>query len=241
MRSFNKGLALTCALVMLLQLVFAVPVSAEAPALSAESYDVVFLSDLHNGVGGYNGLKQMMSELKAEGLNPRVLSHGGDYVEDDMGGQPDWQTQVYDVISGTEKAAFPEAKQVYTTGNHDFESGTFGGRTDKDAAFEEMFGFPRCGLGYADDELEIYYIGAQGVTGAGGGGEAFIDADIEAFDRYLASKEGSGKVIFLQTHWPGHSSYNFKQRVVTNADKLIDVMNKYGDDMDLVWLWGHNH
>ena len=70
MRSFKKGLALTCALVMLLQLVFAVPVSAEAPALSAESYDVVFLSDLHNGVGGYNGLKQMMSELKAEGRIP---------------------------------------------------------------------------------------------------------------------------------------------------------------------------
>ena len=243
MRSFKKGLALICMLAMLAQLILAVPVfaAAEPLALSAGSYDVIFLSDLHNGLGGYKGLIQMMDEVKAEGQNPRVLSHGGDYVEDDHGGEVNWQTQVYDVISGTEKAAFPEAKQSYTLGNHDFESGTFGGRSDKEAAFQEIFGFPRCGLGYADDELEIYYIGAQSVTGAGGGGEAFYDADIEAFDQYLASKEGSGKVIFLQTHWPGHSSYNFRQRVVTNADKLIDTLNKYGDDMDLVWMWGHNH
>ena len=238
MRSLKKGLALICMLAMLLQLILAVPaVSAAEPS----SYDVVFLSDLHNGVGGYNGFKQMMTELKNEGQSPRVLSHGGDYVEDDMGGQPDWQTQVYDVISGTEKATFPDAKQVYTLGNHDWESGTFGGRSDKEAAFQEIFGFPRCGLAYADDEMEIYMIGAQGVTGAGGGGEAFYQEDIDAFDQYLASKAGSKKVIFLQTHWPAHSSYNFKQRVVTNADKLIDVMNKYGDDLDLVWIWGHNH
>ena len=124
MRSLKKGLALVCMLAMVLQLIFAAPVVSAA---EPNSYDVVFLSDLHNGVGGYNGLKQMMTELKNEGQNPRVLSHGGDYVEDDMGGQPDWQTQVYDVISGTERAAFPEAKQGYTLGNHDWEAGTFGG------------------------------------------------------------------------------------------------------------------
>ena len=241
MRSLKKELSLICIMALVLQLILMIPVSAEEPAISPNSYDAVFLSDLHNGVGGYNGLKQMMSELKAEGLNPRVLSHGGDYVEDDQGGEPDWQTQVYDVISGSEKETFPEAEQVYTLGNHDFEDGTFGGRTDKEAAFEEMFGFPRCGLAYADDEMEIYMIGAQGVTGAGGGGEAFKKADIADFDSYLASMKGTDKVIFLQTHWPAHSSFNFRQRVVTNSDKLIDVMNKYGDDIDLVWIWGHNH
>ena len=207
----------------------------------AVEYDAVFLSDLHNGVGGYPGLKQMMEELGKEALNPKVLSHGGDYVEDSLGGQVDWKTQVYDVISGTEKAAFPDAKQGYAMGNHDWESGTFGGRTDKEAAFEEVFGFPRCGMAYADSEMEIYYIGAQGETGSGGGGESFIQADIDAFDQYLASRVGSGKVIFLQTHWPAHSSYNFRQRIVANSDKLIDVMNKYSDQMDLVWIWGHNH
>ena len=104
-----------------------------------------------------------------------------------------------------------------------------------------MFGFDRCGLAYSDDEMEIYMIGAQGETGAGGGGETFIQADIDAFDAYLASVEGSGKVIFLQTHWPAHSGYNFKQRVVGNADKVIDVINSHADDTDIVWIWGHNH
>ncbi len=46
----------------------------ETPDPSSVSYDAIFLSDLHNGVGGYNGLKQMMAELKAEGVSPRVLS-----------------------------------------------------------------------------------------------------------------------------------------------------------------------
>ncbi len=149
--------------------------------------------------------------------------------------------KVYDVISGTEKAGFPDAKQVYTLGNHDWESGTFGGNRDKEAAFKAVFGFDRCGLTYSDDEMEIYMIGAQGETGAGGGGEAFIQADIDAFDAYLSTVEGSGKVIFLQTHWPAHSAYNFKQRVVSNSDKVIDVINKHAEDTDIVWVWGHNH
>ncbi len=211
----------------------------EAPA--PDRYDAIFLSDLHNGLGGYPGLIQMMSELKNEGLNPRVLSHGGDYAEDSRGGEVNWQTRVYDVIHGTEAAAFPDAAQAYTLGNHDWESGTFGGNPDKETAFRDMFGYDRCGLAYSDDEMEIYMIGAQGTTGSGGGGEAFIPADIDAFAAYLASREGCGKVIFLQTHWPAHSSYNFKQRVVANSGTLIDVINSHAEETDIVWVWGHNH
>ncbi len=237
MKQRKRMLSALLAIMLILTLLPSGPiVAADMPV-----YDALFMSDLHNGVGGYDGLKQMVSELKAEGLEPRVIGHGGDYVEDDKGGIPDWQTEVYDVISGTEKEAFPDAAQVYTMGNHDWETGTFGGRSDKEAAFKEIFGYDRTGLAYSDDEMEIYTIGAQGTTGAGGGGEAFIQADIDAFDQYLNAVKGSGKVIFLQTHWPAHSSYNFKQRVVTNSGLLIDVMNKYADQMDLVWIWGHNH
>ena len=233
----KQALSWLLAVAMLVTLLPALPVSA----VETNEYDAVFFSDLHNGVGGYQGLIQMMDELKNEGQNPRVLSHGGDYVEDDKGGQVDWQTQVYDVISGTERAAFPNARQVYTMGNHDWETGTFGGRTDKEAAFEEMFHFPRCGMTYADDEMEIYMIGSQCATGSGGGNEAFEPEDIAAFDSYLESRAGCGKVIFLQTHWPGHSSYNWRQRVTANADLMIDTINKYGDELDIVWVWGHNH
>ena len=237
MKFMKKGLSALLVFLMVLQLFGAMPVANAA----TPNVDVVFMSDLHNANGGYLGFKQMVSELKNDGQSPRVFSHGGDYVEDSMGGTPNWQTQVYDVIHGTELETFPDASQAYTLGNHDWESGTFGGNRDKEAAFKEMFGFDRCGLAYSDDEMEIYMIGAQGETGAGGGGEAFIQADIDAFDAYLASVEGSGKVIFLQTHWPAHSAYNFKQRVVTNSDKVIDVINSHAEDTDIVWIWGHNH
>ena len=211
------------------------------PQPGDSDYDVIFMSDLHNGVGGYNNLKEMLPELVKEGVSPRVISHGGDYVEDGMGGNPDWQTKVYDVISGTEKTNFPNAEQVYTMGNHDWESGTFGGNRDKEAAFKSMFGFDRTGKVYEDDEMIIYTDGAQGETGSGGGGESFIQADIDALAAYLETVKDSGKVFFFQTHWPAHSGYNFKQRTVGNADKIIDLFNQYGDDMDIVWIWGHNH
>ena len=211
------------------------------PQPGDSDYDVIFMSDLHNGVGGYNNLKEMLPELVEEGVSPRVISHGGDYVEDGMGGNPDWQTKVYDVISGTEKTNFPNAEQVYTMGNHDWESGTFGGNRDKEAAFKSMFGFDRTGKVYEDDEMIIYTDGAQGETGSGGGGESFIQADIDALAAYLETVKDSGKVFFFQTHWPAHSGYNFKQRTVGNADKIIDLFNQYGDDMDIVWIWGHNH
>ena len=118
MRLTKKRLAALLVFVMILQLFATIPVSAEIP--NAGKYDVIFMSDLHNAVGGYLGFKQMLSELKNEGQNPRVISHGGDYVEDSMGGQPNWQTQVYDVIHGEELAAFPDAAQAYTLGNHDW-------------------------------------------------------------------------------------------------------------------------
>ena len=88
MKFMKKGLSALLVFMMILQLFASVPVSAVLS--NADKYDVVFLSDLHNGVGGYNGLKQMMPELKNEGQSPRVFSHGGDYVEDSMGGQPNW-------------------------------------------------------------------------------------------------------------------------------------------------------
>ena len=41
--------------------------------------------------------------------------------------------------------------------------------------------------------------------------------------------------------WKKTGFFLFKQRTVGNADKLIDTMNKYGDDLDIVFVWGHNH
>ncbi len=110
MKSLKKGLASLLVFMMVLQLFASIPVNAEIP--NADKYDVIFMSDLHNAVGGYLGFKQMLSELKNEGQSPRVFSHGGDYVEDSMGGQPNWQTQVYDVIHGEELANFPDAAQA---------------------------------------------------------------------------------------------------------------------------------
>ena len=201
-------------------------------------YQLLFTSDLHAGLDGYDGfhnLKALLPLLKEEGLNPAVFTNGGDYVEDSYGSQANWPV-VFEALYSIVNTTYPEIGYALTLGNHDWEWNQM-----SDAKFKEISGFDRTGMNYANDLYEIYQIGAQGNTTAGVDKEIFWDEDIEAFDAYLESKVGSGKVIFVQTHWPLHRGYNWHWRTVTNAGKMIDTMNKYGDDLDIVFLWGHNH
>ena len=201
-------------------------------------YQLLFTADLHAGLDdfdGFHNLKALLPLLKEEGLNPAVFTNGGDYVEDSYGAQADWPN-VFKALKSIVETTYPEIAYALTLGNHDWEWNQM-----SDAKFKEISGFDRTGMNYANDLYEIYQIGAQGNTTAGVDKEIFWEEDIEAFDAYLASKVGSGKVIFVQSHWPLHRGYNWYWRNVTNAGKMIDTMNKYGDDLDIVFLWGHNH
>ncbi|NLK86032.1 MAG: hypothetical protein GX279_00880 [Clostridiaceae bacterium] len=154
---------------------------------------------------------------------------------DDKAYLVDWE-DVYSTLTGILSMTYPDTEYVFTTGNHDKE--TDGGISD--AEFKRIFGFERVGVSCATDEYEIFHIGAQGNT-SGVDKEIFYESDIQALDTYLAGKVGSGKVIFIQTHWPLHRAYNWRWRNITNASILIDTLNRYGDDLDIVYLWGHNH
>ena len=179
-------------------------------------------------------MKIMLPNLKNEGFVPEVMSYGGDYCEDSKGSQvSDWQTGVYDKLMAVVRDTYPDVPNVYTLGNHDFEA-------INESQFQEIFGFTRTGAHYVADDYEIYHIGAQSNT-AGQGKEEYYDSDIIDLDNYLASKIGSGKCIFIQTHWPLHRGDNFYWRTIKNASKVIDTLNKYAEQEDIVFLWGHNH
>jgi hypothetical protein len=201
--------------------------------------ELLFMSDLHSDITdstpNFTNLRAILPLLKADNINPEVISFGGDYLYDDMAYLVDWE-EVYSILTGVLSTTYPDAEYAFTTGNHDKE--VDGGISD--AEFKRIFGFDRVGTSYVGDEYEIFHIGAQGNT-SGVDKEMFYEADIQALDTYLASKVGSGKVIFIQTHWPLHRAYNWQWRSIENADMMIDTINKYGDDLDIVFLWGHNH
>jgi len=202
-------------------------------------HELLFMSDVHSDLTGsvpnFTNLRAILPLLKAENFNPEVISFGGDYLYDDMAYLVNWE-EVYSILKSVLSTTYPDAKYAFTTGNHDKEVN--GGISEAD--FKRIFGFERVGVSYVGDDYEIFHIGAQGNT-SGVDKEMFYEADIQALDTYLAGKVGSGKVIFIQTHWPLHRAYNWSWRNILNAEKMIDTINKYGDDLDIVFLWGHNH
>jgi len=208
-------------------------VSGGAPQTEKPLHELLFLSDLHAGKEGFTSLRAMLPALKNEGFSPEVLSFGGDYVEDSQGTSVSWPS-VFSTLTSVIDESFPTAARAYTMGNHDWEA-------LNEESFKSIFGFSRTGVTYSGNDYEIYMIGAQGNTTAGVDKEIFYESDITALDAYLSSRETSGKVIFVQTHWPLHRAYNWSWRNIANADKLIDVLNKHGDKQDIVFLWGHNH
>ena len=213
-------------------------------------HQLLFLSDIHSGTyaidkegipcSQFSNLKYMLSNLKAEGLHPEAVTCGGDYTRDTYGDYSDWN-DLYAVVNGTIKSNFPDTKAIYTMGNHEWEAASLGSGSDKEALFEKLFGYPRCGVRMVTDDYAIYQIGAQGNNRQGVDKEIFFTQDIQALDDFLATQVGQQRVIFIQTHWPIHSGWNFNYRNITNADLMINTLNKYADDMDIVYFWGHNH
>ena len=198
---------------------------------------ILFISDLHSGYYNYDGfhnLKAMLPQLQNEGLYPEVITGGGDYAEALLSEHNDFK-KTYEALTYIIDQYYPESARAWTTGNHEWELAEM-----SDKYFEEVFGCPRVGLNYANDTYEIFQIGAQGNT-SNVDKEMFWDEDIEALDRYLASRVGTDKIIFIQTHWPLHWADNWGSRTIQGADKMIDTINRYGDDLNIFFIWGHNH
>ena len=104
---------------------------------------------------------------------------------------------------------------------------------------EKLLGQPRVCNSYSGEDFEIFQIGAHM---NGDDQEVFLEEDVEKLRTFLTAASGSGKVIFIQTHWPLHYGYNSDEwRTTENADVMIDLLNEYADTLDICFVWGHNH
>ena len=198
--------------------------------------EILFISDVHsarNAEEGFHNLRAIMPALREEdGFIPEVISGGGDYIESSTNDTVYWP-HCYEVLHDVLYDGFPNSYQTLTSGNHEWEWSR-----QSDEMIEKLLGEPRVCVGYEADDYAIFHIGAQS---NGTDKEVFEDADIAQLRAFLESQAGNGKIIFIQTHWPLHNSYNNSWRTPKNADKMVDLLNEFSDRNDIVFVWGHNH
>ena len=98
-------------------------------------------------------------------------------------------------------------------------------------------GISREGKGIVTDDYIIYCFGAGSCVSTESKND-YMEEDIAALDEYLASAP-TDRPIFMLTHFPLHFWYN--TRYAPHAVDVIDVLNKYSDDHEIIFFWGHNH
>ena len=203
----------------------------------AHKNEILFISDLHSGKNaenGYHNLRAMFRLLREnDDFIPEVVAGGGDYLESRTYDDADWP-HTFEVLHDIMYETSPDTVQVLAAGNHEWEWSR-----QSEEMLEMLLGSPRVGLKYSTDDFEIFQIGAHTNDSPK---EEFLEEDIEALRAYLESVAGSGKLVFIQAHWPLHYGYNSDQwRTTKNADEMIDLLNEYAEQLDICFIWGHNH
>ena len=220
------------------------PVTSAGRTLAVVTDSLLITSDLHKHT---DNLERFLTLLSAGGMYPGAVYFGGDMYTGGGGyfytGWKGYVQSVRGIIAGI----FPAAEPVFTMGNHDWESlydeNFTGGELD-DVNFADIYGFARVGAIYPGGDRDapyvIFNIGATDVT-YGEYYSMFRDEDLAKLERFLDETDGSGKIIFINSHWPLHYAYNSGDREVAGSEKMIDLLNEYATRNDIVFTWGHNH
>ena len=202
----------------------------------AHREEILFISDLHSGrnaENGYHNLRAMFRLLREnDDFIPEVVAGGGDYLESRTYDDADWPHS-FEVLHDIMYETSPDTVQALTAGNHDWEWSR-----QSEETLEKLLGFPRVCNSYSGDDFELFQIGAHK---NGSDQEEFLEEDIAKLRVFLDSMAGSGKLIFIQTHWPLHYGYNGSNRSTKNADLMIELLNEYAAQLDICFVWGHNH
>ena len=126
---------------------------------------------------------------------------------------------------------------VYTLGNHEWFPWAGGDYLHEYANYESAQKLRQIGEGIVTDDYIIYCFGAGSCVSTESRND-YMEEDIAELDAWLATAP-TDTPIFILTHFPLHFWYN--TRYAPHAVDVIDVLNKYSDDHEIVFFWGHNH
>ena len=198
-------------------------------AKATDAYATVFSASDFQSDSCYDTLKDMMNAAIADGITatPDAFIFGGDYTA----GSEDPEIQVPKVTE-TVKAVYPgydESKLIYTQGNHD----------SADSVLTPT-GY------YEFEDFVVYSINEDnfksGQAGTSGYGEVVqsLAANVAVKLENLV-KTGDNRPVFISTHVPLHHSSRSSYGDNLYSKYLFDVLNEYGKELDIIFLFGHNH
>ena len=221
------------------EIVFPAPETVRRDAVKNDdgSITLAFTSDVHYRDGDNMNLKTWLDNsgvgyIDAIGfcgdMGSAYASDGRDYWT--------WTGSVMDFVDGLiEEGKVGDA--IYTQGNHEWFPSYGGDYLHEYANYESAQRLRQIGEGLVTDDYIIYCFGAGSCVSTQSKND-YMEEDIAKLDEWLATAP-TDTPIFILTHFPLHFWYN--TRYAPHAVDVIDVLNKYSDDHEIIFFWGHNH
>ena len=200
------------------------PVSAVAADASETPLDAaLFFSDLHTTASSYkeSDIKAVMGGVKTSGLDFSTVTSVGDaFSSNDY------------VNKGRTTAAITEAIR---TGLGDADVPVYYAWSDHDRG-TDVKNFT--GLMHSGENYYIYAISMSDMSSAERYGQpsTFTEDKLTAFTKTVEGLDHT-KPLFIVSHLPLHDRRNDNQY----ANEWYEVISAAAEQMDVVFLWGHNH
>ena len=224
---FRKSISLILSLIIILSCLPTGVLLSFAKA--ADAYATVFTASDFQSDSCYDTLKNMMNSAIADGITvtPDAFILGGDYTS----GAEDPEIQVPKVTE-TVQTVYPgydKNNLIYTQGNHD----------SADNALTPT--------GYYEFEHFVVYVINDDDFKSGQADRADYDSVVQTLADNVAVKlenlvkTGDNRPVFISTHVPLHHSSRDSYGDNLYSKYLFDVLNEYGEKLDIIFLFGHNH
>ncbi len=221
-----------CLSFILALLVSVFPV-ANAQAAHKDTYaTIITASDFQGGADAFPNFGEMLSVIKNAGYaSPDAFFFGGDYG-DDSGVDPTLSTEL---VMEQVLSVYPETTRgntIYVQGNHDAD--------DPSGEYLTPTGF------YEFESFVVYSINEDSYNAKQSSREEYdqvvqaLGADIEEKLRQMVASEDT-RPVFVTTHVPLHHSSRRSYGDTLYSKYLFDVLNEMGQQLDIVFLFGHNH
>ncbi len=199
-------------------------VASAISSLNTGSFDmngttIAFGSD-YQGSNRKSNFTAILNSLKNNGINPSLISILGDYQNSGSGesGSKNGIKEAYSVIKGV----FPNTSALFMQGNHDASHYTY---------------LTQSG-GYEANNYAIFVINRNDFQNSSSQSISTVSAIANKLDTFLSMLSDADKPVFVITHVPLHYSSRGDNR---RAYLLVDVLNKYGGKMNIIFMFGHNH
>ena len=215
-----------------------------ASAVATETVYLAFSSDVHSkttsktdsGHSPYRLNNWVTSVAGVIGADFEDMVFCGDNADGSGAANgDDYWAKVRPVMEIVASHSNVKTNGLFLAGNHEWENGKLGSQSSLNANSKELAAkIQSVGTVVTTDHYILYLFGASSSSQSGTG---FKTEDITALDNYLSSAP-SDRPIFIASHFPIHK---YSSRSTKNADTMITTLNKYGDKLDLYFIWGHNH